>query len=167
MPATAAAMRKRVVSVGASQIQIPRGLGQITRDSFFIYAQNFTFVGNDNQQAAIAIQADAHFICVMTMYDTNIAAVGGFGAGVNAQFGGALVLITDGSQRNLSNIAVPVSTLFGTAQRPYVWPFTHLFRANAPITLSVTGIVAATAQTIRLCFGGFKVPIGSLPELGL
>lgn len=167
MPATSAAMRKRVISVGRSQIPIPRGLGQITRDAFFQYAANFTFVGNENQQQAIPIQADAHFICVMTVYDSNIAAVGGFGAGVNAQFGGTLVQITDGSQRLLSNIAVPASTLFGTAQRPFVWPFTHLFRANAPITISATGIVAATAQTVRYVFAGFKVPVGSLPELGL
>jgi hypothetical protein len=97
------------------------------------------------------------------MYDTNMPAVGGFGAGVNSQFGGSLVQLTDGgNDRVLSNIPLPASTLFGTAQRPFVWPFTHLFRANSPITISTTGIVAATAQVVRYVFAGYKVKRGTV-----
>jgi hypothetical protein len=144
------------------------GLGNITRDAFFQYSQRFVFVGNETQQATIQIQADAHFICIDSTYDTNIAAAGGFGAGVASAFGGSLVQLTDvSSQRLLSNNPLPASTLFGTAQRPFVWPFSHLFRANGGITLNVTGITAVTAQTMHFVFSGFKVPIGSVPELGL
>lgn len=142
---------------------IPRALGQIIRDSFFINAINFTFVGNENLQGVIQIQSDAHFLCVMTMFDTNVA------AGVaGAAFGGTLVQITDGaSAQQLSNIILPVTALFGTAQRPYWWPLTHLFRASGFIGISATGVAGATAQTVRYCFGGYKVPKGSVPELNL
>ncbi len=134
--------------------RIPRALGQIVRDSFFINAVNFTLAGAENLQNSIQIQSDAHFLCVMTMYDTNVA------AGVaGAAFGGSLIQLTDGATaQQLSNIQVAASTLFGTAQRPYWWPLTHLFRASGFIGISITGIAAATAQTVRLSFGGYKVP---------
>lgn len=143
--------------------RIPRALGQIIRDSFFVNAINVTFVGNENIPGVIQIQSDAHFLCVMTMYDTNVA------PGVaGAAFGGSLVQLTDGaSAQQLSNIPVAASTLFGTAQRPYWWPLTHLFRASGFIGVSATGITAATAQVVRYCFGGYKVPKGAVPELGL
>jgi hypothetical protein len=142
------------------------GLGNITRNVFFQYVQNFTFVGVETQQATIQIQADAHFLCMMTAYDTSLAAAGGFGAGTASQFGGTLVALTDASGgRFLSTGPMPASTLFGTAQRPFVWPYTHMFRANGGITIQATGVIAA-AQTVRYVFSGFKLPIGDAPEVG-
>lgn len=169
MPGTAqpSIPRRRIQPVGGGAPVVPRGLGSITRDAFFQFVQNFAFLGTETQQATIQIQADAHFLCVMTTYDTNLAAAGGFGAGTASQFGGTTVQVTDASsQRFLSSGPVPASALFGTAQRPFVWPFTHLFRANGGITIQATGVIAA-AQTVRYVFSGFKVPIGSVPELGL
>ena len=168
MSATATMLRKRV-SNALGDGPGPMGLGSVARDVFAQFVQNFTFVGNETQQATIQIQTDAHFLCMMTMYDTNMPAVGGFGIGVNSQFGGTLVRLTDvstGRQLQTGGF-VPASTLFGTAQRPFVWPFTHIFRAGGGITIEATGIVAATAQTARFTFAGFKFPIGSYPAMGL
>jgi hypothetical protein len=138
-----------------------RGLGALIKNANFQYSIVFTFVGNENQQNAIAIQSDADFIVAYTVYDTNVA------AGVpGAAFGGSLVMLTDGTQRQMANIPIPASSLFGTAQRPYVWPFTHLWRANTQIVLSVTGIAPATAQIIRFTFCGFKVPVNMIPYTG-
>jgi hypothetical protein len=146
---------------------VRRRLGDVLYDSFFQYAANFPFgvAGTEALTQTIAIQADAHFMCVEGVYDVGTAA----GVVPALLSGGALVQLTDGgSQRALSNIAVPVSTLFGTAQRPFVWPFTHLFRANTSIGINAVGIGAAMIGiTMRLVFCGFKVPIGSVPELKL
>jgi hypothetical protein len=135
---------------------IPQAMGNVVFNDMFQYAVNFTFVGNENLQTTIPIQADADFLCMLTTYDTNVA------AGVaGAAFGGSLVQITDlASNRALSNIPVPASSLFGTAQRPFWWPFTHLFRRNGGIVVSATGIAAATAQTVRYVFAGYKQPPG-------
>ena len=143
-----------------------RALGQIVRDSFFQYVQNFTFtVGTENFQITIPVQADAHFICVATQYDSSLAV--GAGGGTVLASGGSLIQLTDTSaQRFLQSAQVPISALFGTAQRPYVWPFTHLFRANGGIGISITG-TAAAGQVQRLVFAGFKIPVGSIPELKL
>jgi hypothetical protein len=135
---------------------VPQNTGNVNFNDMFQYAANFTFVGNENQQVTIAIQSDADFICVLTTYDTNVA------AGVpGAAFGGSLVQLTDlSSNRALQNIPVPASSLFGTAQRPYWWPFTHCFRRNGGIVISASGITAATAQTVRYVFAGYKMPPG-------
>lgn len=150
-------------------------LGQITRDAFFQYAITFGVapllftVGTESFQLTVPIQSDAHFICVMSEYDNSLAAATNNNGLAGLIGGGALVLLTDASaQRQLASAAVPVNTLFGTAQRPFVWPFTHLFRANGGITVNITGTsVAGAGQVVRLIFSGFKIPIGSVPELGL
>jgi hypothetical protein len=151
----------------------PNILGAIWRDSFFQYASNaLTFAaGTENFQQTIQIQTDAHFLCVMTMYD-NTLIVPGTGALTGAGFpvcinGGAVIQLTDASaQRALQSAQVPINTIFGTAQRPYVWPFTHAFRAGGGISFSITGAGATVAgQVIRLVFAGFKIPVGKVLEL--
>jgi hypothetical protein len=157
-----------------------RNLGSVIRDSFFQYAANLTFdaTGVNNLTPVIPIQSDAHFLCVQTMM-SNSSTVGNITATTATSYvdilhGGAIVQLTDGgSQRLLSLIPVPASCLFGSAKEPYIWPFTHLFRANTFIGVSATGSVAGaagigmTAANLRLVFAGFKVAIGSFPELGL
>jgi hypothetical protein len=152
-----------------------RNLGSVIRDSFFQYAVNLTFDGTgvNNLTPVIPIQSDAHFLCVQTMM-SNSAAIGISGAGVGVEYleilhGGAIVQLTDGgSQRLLSLIPIPANCLFGSAKEPYIWPFTHLFRANTFIGINATGSAAVMAAgNLRLVFAGFKVAIGSFPELGL
>jgi hypothetical protein len=155
--------------------RIRRKLGDILFDSFFQYAINFVYTtGSEALQGTIPIQADAHFLCVETVYDMQLTTVPAFastGIGVLPALaaGGYLVQLTDGgTQRFLSNIQLPASTLFGTAQRPFVWPFTHLFKANTSIGVASTGIGTPVAlTTVRYVFAGFKIPLNSVPELGL
>ncbi|HLB37476.1 MAG TPA: hypothetical protein VJL31_12970 [Gemmatimonadales bacterium] len=136
---------------------IPQASGNVLFDDMFQYAVNFTFAGNENLQSTIPIQADADFVCVLSTYDTNVTpAVAG------AAFGGSLVQLTDlSTNRALQNIPVAASTLFGTAQRPFWWPFTHCFRRNGGIVVSATGIAAATVQVVRYVFAGYKIRPGS------
>jgi hypothetical protein len=175
MPLPTDAMRIRGKASPAADAIIRRKLGDILFDSAFQYAINFSYTtGVEALTGTIPIQSDAHFMCVETVYDMHLTTVPAFastGIGVVPALaaGGYLVLLTDGgTQRALSNIAVPASTLFGSAQRPFVWPFTHLFKANTSIGILSTGIGTPSAlTTVRYVFAGFKIPIGSVPELGL
>ena len=180
MPSTIDAMRGRtggaVGRAGAPGTLIRRKLGDILFDSFFQYAINFAYVtGVEALQGVIQIQTDAHFLCVETVYDLALTAVPaivatGLGVVPQAGSGGCLVQLTDGgTQRQLSNILVPASTLFGTSQRPFVWPFTHLFKAGASIGIASTGVSAALMAntTVRYVFCGFKIPINTAQDLGL
>ena len=153
-----------------------RKLGDIRWDSFFTYAVNLVYTtGIEALPFTIPVQSDAHFMCVESIYDvalTTPVAVAAVAIGVVPQLasGGVLIQLTDGgTQRAMSNIQIPVSTLFGTAQRPFVWPFTHVFKANTSIQGLATGVAAAVMAltTVRLTFSGFKIPINTMPEMGL
>jgi hypothetical protein len=150
-----------------------RVLGAVWRDSFFQYTSApLTFTGGtENFVQTIQVQVDAHFLCVITMYDNTVINPGSgtlTGAGFPILLnGGALVKLTDASsQRDLQSAQVPINTLFGTAQRPFVWPFTHAFRAGGGIGFNITGGGGTQAGgIIRLVFGGFKIPVGMVEEL--
>ena len=153
-------------------------LGDVFVDSFFQYSVTIggaAFVtGLETLVGTIPIQADAHFLCVHTMYTdsqiaTGLVAAPAVGAMLN---GGVLVRLTDGrTGRDMTNLVggVPVTTLFGTAQRPYMWPLTHIFQANAPISIQATGQgigpPTVIAATFRLVFGGIKLPRRSVPQI--
>jgi len=147
-----------------------RSVADVRRDQFFQYTATFTFVtGLETFAVNITVLNDAHFMCVSTSYanslEVSTALAGGAGGPVAILNGGGIVQITDGHGRLLSNAAVPVTCLFGTAREPFVWPFTHWFRANGFIGLQVTGAGATMAAgVLRLVFNGFKVPPSALPS---
>jgi hypothetical protein len=160
-------MAQLMRGAGSPAIMLPRKLGDIMTDEFFEYIQTVVFVGSDNQQKVIPIQSDAHFLCISTYMNSSAASGAGTFMGACVNRGGSLVQLTDGgTQRQLQSGQVPANTLFGSAQRPFIWPFRKIFRANTNIGLNVTDTTAA-AQTVDYVFGGFKIPIGSVPELGL
>jgi hypothetical protein len=48
-----------------------------------------------------------------------------------------------------------------------MWPLTHRFRANTPITFQITGqTVLLAGLNQRFVLGGFKIPLGTfvIPE---
>jgi hypothetical protein len=157
-------MRPAGLIPAGSTVVSPRKLGDVMFDEFFQYEQVVTFVGSDTQTKNIPIQADAHFYCVSTYMNSSLASGSAWqGSGLN--LGGSLVQLTDGgTQRMLSNAQVPANCLFGSAQRPFIWPMRKIFRANTSITLFVTD-TAGAAQTVHYVFGGFKIPVGSAPGL--
>jgi hypothetical protein len=170
MPNTIQRVGGTIAANGAGPMPgVRRGLSALNQDAVFFYAANVLFDGTglNTVTTNIPIQSDAHFMCVQTMVDNSIE-IGASGGTIALQ-GGAVVQLTDGSaQRFLNNIPVAVSTLFGKAREPYVWPFTHVFRANGFIGITATGAAAAMANaTLRFVFAGIKVPIGSMPEIGL
>ncbi len=163
MSPTMQTSRRRTVSLNANAYPGPirGGLGSIVRNSFFTYIQNVSFTANETQSFTIQMQADAHFMLVTTTAAAQTAA----GAALTIPDGGSLIQLRDTSgQRLLSSGPVPLANLFGTAQRPFVLPYTHIFRAGGGITIDATGTTGA-AQTLRLAFQGYKVPIGSVPWL--
>jgi len=151
---------------GQAPVQImPRKLGDVMIDEFFEYILTVVFTGNDNQQKVIPIQADAHFLCIASYMNSSVASGAGTFLGACVNRGGSLVQLKDGStSRDLSNAQVPANTLFGSAQRPFIWPFRKIFRANGYVSFNVTDTTGA-AQTVDYVLGGFKIPLGSAPGL--
>lgn len=137
----------------------------VLRNSYFTYdiTFDFTVAPPSTLTDTVRIQSDAHFICVMTMYDNQDFAAPPVQTA--AALGGALVQMQDtAGQRLLSVNQVPINSIFGTGQRPFVWPYTHLFRANGGILINIQNFLALVAghSRYRLVFGGYKIPVGSV-----
>lgn len=109
------------------------------------------------------VQGDSAFCICETMYvvtDTSNAAVAElqpFGSGLTTGFAPFLVTLSDsGAGRSLSNTAVPIDNLFGTAIRPYNWPTPKVLDPNSAFVAAVQNL-SATSRNLRLTFGGYKV----------
>lgn len=71
---------------------------------------------------------------------------------------GILITITDtNSSQPLTNNPVPVSSIFGTGQLPFILPIRHVFFAKATVKLQIQNITDDDTYTrVDLVFGGIK-----------
>lgn len=137
---------------------VPRELWNVYK-TFFVYEQDFvplnasqTTVGN------IQIQNDSHFLVVAGVaLVTDVTNTTVINAESNANASGKLLLITDvGAGAPLSQVPIPLENMFGTAQRPAVWPIPKLFRKGGTIATQIQNLIA-TAHNVRLSFWGIRI----------
>ncbi len=120
----------------------------LLRDWFSISSSITFAAASARVPLTLSVPQDADFVLVKLMADSGDAA---------PVQGGALVNIIDqGSQRSLADAQVPLSTLFGTAQRPFILPMVHRFPRAGTIILDVTNTGAA-AQRINFVLSGYKI----------
>ena len=67
-----------------------------------------------------------------------------------------VTLSDSGSGRDLSNLPTPVTSRFGTGERPFVWAKPKILDPNSTFTARIQNLVA-TAFNVRLAFHGFKI----------
>lgn len=151
-------------------------IGQVKKN---YWLDPFTFTTNfvtPNQLTAsgtvtlnFIVQNDSAFaICKTTFIvtDTNNAAVANlqpFGSGGASSLVPILVTMTDsGSGRSLMDNAVPIDSLFGTAQRPRIWPIPKILDPNSTFATTLQNL-EATARHVRLAYHGYKI-FGNIQE---
>lgn len=126
-------------------------------EDLFIYEIDFAALAPAAQaNGSIQIQADAGFKWIKSTYYATIA---------NAAFVSAAVpipsvtvnLVDGGSGRQLMSGPVPVPSLFGTGQLPFINTIARVFEPNSTINVSVTNFDAAVTYNLRLSFIGNKV----------
>jgi len=103
-------------------------------------------------------QADSGFAIVKTCF-TISSNVDVFVANISdvPKFAPQVITLSDsGSGRDLSNSAVAINNLFGTAERPFIWSRPKVLDPNSTFTARIQNLVA-TAFNIRLAFHGFKI----------
>jgi hypothetical protein len=119
---------------------------------WFSYTKTFTFTATGQVLPdTIPIQADADFVLVKIMHTSSVD--------VNTQNivdGGALITIKDQADgRDLMDSAVPLDSISGRGQLPFILPYPHRFKRNNSIAITLTNR-AASNQVIRLTFSGYK-----------
>ncbi len=132
------------------------------KKDFYVYEEDFT-TGTNNAVAAgatatgnINIQADSDFVLQKLTYFADISAA------VQTDSSRVIPLMTaqikdTGSGRDLFEVALPVSNVFGTGVLPFILPTPKLFLARSTIAITVTNFSASTTYNLRLSFIGYKV----------
>lgn len=114
---------------------------------FFTYEVDITstIAASGSTTSTFTVQADSDFLWTKAAYIQT-------GTGVPA------ILIQDtGSGRNLMTQAVPVASIFGTGQLPFILPRQRIFVARATVTVTITNLDAVnTITSLRLSFIGEK-----------
>jgi hypothetical protein len=92
---------------------------------------------------SISIQANASFVVVKSTYFADIA--GAAQTDSSRVIPLVTVALTDsGSGRNLQNAAVPINSIGGPGQLPFIWPQSRLLMASSTITATFINYSAAT-----------------------
>lgn len=123
---------------------------------FYTYEEDFTGVTSGNSATGnINIQADSDFVMQKLAYHADIAAAAVTDS--SRVIPNMTVIITDtGSGRQLMESAVPIASLFGTGQLPFILPTPRLFLARSTINIVVANFDAAVTYNLRLSFTGYK-----------
>jgi hypothetical protein len=104
----------------------------------------------------INIQADADFLILNQTYDANTANAARTASSFVVP--NVNVLLTDtGSGYQMMDQAVPVYSIFGSGQFPYVLPNPKLMPAKATLQVQCTNYDAAAGYNLQLSFNGVKL----------
>ena len=102
------------------------------------------------------VDTSSPFMLISTTYKADVAAAAQNSG--NTIVPNATVMIQDqSSNRNWMNIAVPVPSLFGTAQLPYFWPKPRLIPGNTNVNVTLASFEAAVTNNVRLSFHGYRL----------
>ncbi len=135
------------------QILAESRAGRIQLDPF-IYSIQFpvaTFVVGATLSLNIPIQADSDFII---RYSTFAAYTGPGVLAPTPEY--MLTLFDSGAGRTLQDQPLPILTMLGTAQLPYIWPEPRRLAASSNFNITLTNNDAAPAD-VWIAFGGFKI----------
>lgn len=126
-------------------------------NDFYVYSALIASIAAGAQQTVnISIEADSDFTWIKS---TVFAALAGAAqTDATAVLPQATVQVQDsGSGRLLQNIAIPVSSIAGNGQLPFVLPIPRVFKARSTISLTFANISAAETYTnLRFALIGFK-----------
>lgn len=126
-------------------------------EDYFAYEIDFlSLAAGASATGSIQIQADSAFKWTKAAYYATIA---------NAAFvlntipipSVTVQLVDTGSGRNLFSAAVPVPSVFGRGELPFILPMARVFQPRSAINVQVANFDAAVTYNLRLTFIGTKI----------
>ena len=129
----------------------------IIKDHYIYKAIVSSLAAAASTTVTIQLEADADFVLVKTSYFADLAGT--------AQTDSTRIIplvhvqIQDSSSgRNLQNLPIPLDSMAGRGELPFVFPIPRIFKANSSIKFTFDNFSAATTYTnIELSLIGFKV----------
>ena len=133
--------------------------------SFYVYeAQALAIAAGGTATDQIAIEADSNFVWIKAAYMADLAGAAQTDAtrvvpNVDVQ------LVDTGSGRQLLNGNIPIPSIFGTGELPFVLPIPQVLLSNSVLRIDFTSREAVNTPNIRLAFIGYK-DFGSVDARG-
>lgn len=124
---------------------------------FFVYELDFTaLAAAGTATGSFTVQADSNFLWQYGAYYADKANDGTTVA--NQEVAGCTVTIQDQSSgRQLMSAAVPVPSIFGNGNLPFLLPTPRFFRAQTQVSVNIANITDAITYTrVMLQFIGTK-----------
>lgn len=131
---------------------------RILKDPYMYTSDFASIAAGASATNTINIEADANFRWEKSTYmAANAAALTNLT--VNTRIWPLVtILITDtGSGRQLMDSAIPIPSMFGSGEIPFILQQPKIFSARSTITLTLTNFDTALAMQIRLAFIGTKL----------
>ena len=148
---------------GVNNPMLPMGVEgdpNVIATDFYNYSVFFTNLApNTSATTSLQIEADSDFEIVKLQQFTISDAAEATPQISTNQVPDVTVLLTDtGSGRQLMNIALPISNIFGSGTLPFILPRTKRLFARSTLSVQVTNLnTADTYAYIYLTFSGKKI----------
>lgn len=132
-------------------------MDNIVYKDFFAYQENFSSIAaGASQTGNVNVQADSDFLLQKLTFFADI------GGGVQTANSKVLPLvniqITDtGSGRQVFEQAIPIASIFGSGDLPFILPTPKLFAARSTITILISNFSAGTTYNIYATLIGQKI----------
>ena len=123
---------------------------------FYTYGIDFSsLAASTDSSGIINIEADSWFIAQKLTYTADIAAA--TQTANSRVIPLCTILITDtGSGRQLSNIAMPIPSIMGNGELPFILPTPKIFKPRSAISVKVANYSAATTYNLHIAIHGSK-----------
>ncbi len=127
------------------------------RTDFYVYeAEALALVTLAAATDIITIEADSNFVLQKFNYSADIA--GAAFTDSTRPIPLVSIQLTDtGSGRNLMANPIPIPSIFGTGQLPFILPNPRVFMRNSTIQVAFVNFGAVVTYNIRLAFIGYKI----------
>lgn len=126
-------------------------------EDFTVYELDFAALAPAGvANSSIEIQADSSFKWVKSAFSANIA-VAAFLSGTRPIPNISIQVVDGGTGRQLFSSAVPVPSIFGSGELPFILPVSRIFKARSSIQVTVANYDAAVTYNLRLSFIGTKI----------
>lgn len=144
--------------MSADPSEIPNGAPRKIRvRSFFVYTLDFLAVAPAaTPTQTIRFDSSSDFLWIKAAYAADIALASQTDSTRVLANNVAVQLQSGGSDKNLFQSLVPIQSVFGTGQMPFVLPFPQRFARTSELNVSLNNRDAAATFNIRLAFIGWK-----------
>ncbi len=134
----------------------PESVDNVRRDFYTYEAEALALAFGGSANDVINIEADSDFIMQKLSFQADIAGAA-FTDSTRVIPNISVQLVDTGSGRQLMQNPIPIPSMFGWGELPFVLDNPRKFLRNSTIQVAFTNFDAAVTYNIRLAFIGYKI----------